>query len=546
MKDQGYYRKEHGACSVQKTWSLQLVTLADTRSTYGKSLEIREHAQLLVVGAGPAGLAAALEAVRRGLRVVLVDEHPVDYATMATDVPFHFGQRMSGAVRNRGRMLERIVEADSQFAQAFEAGIDIRLGIAAWGLFTHEAGLRWVRTRIAGLTNGEEVWFLQYDAAILATGRRDVGLAFPGWNLPGVMGVTAADTLLRRYDALEARDLLVVGSGAEATAFAMQAQKSSRLIVALVEAGDTTVDQNGSQRLAAAGVPIFTKSMIASANGGTEGLQSATIVALGNSSEKRSVACDTVVLASGVTSAIELLDVAGAKIVFCPERGGHVPATDAEGRTSVPMLFAAGDCTGITPDKSRDPQVAADEGCRAASAAAAALSINAGRNWSVPTATPSTTSEIALADRIAWANAQLAVADQGTHVCQCEEVSATDLIGVRPPRYLERNQPATCARSLATLAADGPINQDQIKRLTRAGMGVCQGRRCREQIGAILAAVTRTPLTEIPLPTYRAPVRPLPLSAFAATEEAAVLAENWDVWFGIESQFEEPLPKRFR
>ncbi|MDH2356503.1 FAD-dependent oxidoreductase [Bradyrhizobium sp. SSUT112] len=503
---------------------------------------MRERAQLLVVGAGPAGLAAALEAARQGLQVVLVDEHPVDHAMMGIDVPLHFGQRMSSAVRNRGRMLERLVEADPQIAEAFEAGIDVRLGTSVWGLFVHQPGLRWVRGCVAGLTQGEDVWFVRFDTAILATGRRDVGLAFPGWDLPGVMGVTAADALLRRYDALDGQDFIIIGSGAEATTFGMQALQNGRRVVALVEAGDVAVDNEGSKRLAAAGVPVFTESMIARADGGAEGLRGATIVALNGASETQNFRCDTVVLASGVAPVVELFDVAGAQIVFRPEGGGHVAATDIDGRTTVPMLFAAGDCTGINAEKTCDWRVAAEEGRRAARAAAASLGCDSKLDWLVPTAVVSAVGTIP--ERIAWANAELAVADDGVYVCQCEEVSATDLIGVRPPRYLDRSQPAMRARSLATLAADGSVNQDQIKRLTRAGMGLCQGRRCREQVGAILAAITRTPLGAIPLPSYRAPVRPLPLSAFAVSEEPASLAKNWDVWFGIESQFQEPQTKR--
>jgi hypothetical protein len=142
-----------------------------------------------------------------------------------------------------------------------------------------------------------------------------------------------------------------------------------------------------------------------------------------------------------------------------------------------------------------------------------------------------------LASRMRWAAAAMAVAEVDTHVCQCEEVSLADLVGVRPPRYLRRDQPAMAARDVATLGRDGALNQDQIKRLTRAGMGACQGRRCREQIGALLATATGTALADIPLPSYRAPVRPLPLSVFATSDEDAALMQNWFGWFGIEGQW---------
>ena len=204
------------------------------------------------------------------------------------------------------------------------------------------------------------------------------------------------------------------------------------------------------------------------------------------------------------------------------------------------MLLGAGDCTGIKSD----PAEAAAEGVRAARAAAAALAAGAGAVWPTPRAV-APSSQDAASPRLVWARAVRAVADADTHVCQCEEVSLDDLLGVRPPRYLRRDQPAQRARDLATLAAEGRINQDQVKRLTRAGMGPCQGRRCREQVGAALAEATGAPLGAIPLPSYRAPARPLPLAAFADPSEGRAIADHWDTWFGIESQwipFWEPLP----
>jgi hypothetical protein len=247
------------------------------------------------------------------------------------------------------------------------------------------------------------------------------------------------------------------------------------------------------------------------------------------------------VLATGAAPVIELFDIAGAAIVFRSESGGHVPLVDADGRTTEPMLFGAGDCLGIKDDP---PAAAVAEGVRAARAAAAALAAGSDADWPKPLieARPA---EQAPSPRLLWARAARSVAEADTHICQCEEVSLADLLGVRPPRYLRRDQPAQQARDLASLANEARINQDQVKRLTRAGMGPCQGRRCREQIGAALAEATGVALSAIPLPSYRAPVRPLPLAAFADESEQPAMAEHWDTWFGIESQwipFWEPLP----
>ena len=100
----------------------------DARSLTGKAPRPERHVPLVVVGAGPAGTAAALEAAQAGLEVLLVDEHPVENDLMAMDVPLYFGGRMQPAVRNRALMLERVVEANPALAAAAEAGVDVQLG----------------------------------------------------------------------------------------------------------------------------------------------------------------------------------------------------------------------------------------------------------------------------------------------------------------------------------------------------------------------------------------------------------------------------------
>jgi hypothetical protein len=135
-----------------------------------------------------------------------------------------------------------------------------------------------------------------------------------------------------------------------------------------------------------------------------------------------------------------------------------------------------------------------------------------------------------------WMQALTTISADDTIICQCEEVTRADLIGVQPPNYLSRPDPM-CARSLDTLLQDGPANPDQIKRLTRAGMGVCQGRRCRDQVAMLLALESGKPFGSIPLASHRAPVRPLPMKIMADWNEPEAMSAAWDVWFGIPTQW---------
>jgi hypothetical protein len=150
-------------------------------------------------------------------------------------------------------------------------------------------------------------------------------------------------------------------------------------------------------------------------------------------------------------------------------------------------------------------------------------------------------------ERCAWVRASVVEAVGEPYVCQCEEVTAAEILLVRPPRYIGWDSKKADERphTLAQLAGDGPPNPDIVKRLTRACMGPCQGRRCREQVAALMSIGSGTELAAIPLATFRSPVRPLPLRLLAVLEEVPELGKHWDSWFGMASQwvpFWRPVP----
>jgi hypothetical protein len=230
-----------------------------------------------------------------------------------------------------------------------------------------------------------------------------------------------------------------------------------------------------------------------------------------------------------------MFDLLGCRIGWRAEVGGFVPEVDADGRTSVPNVYAAGDCCGVTDAAVADPGLAAAAGRRAARAAARDAGLD------VETLPPAPPIAAATSDRDAmhrhWLASHVDAARADVMICRCEEVGLRDLLGVRPPRYLSYDGKKFAARDLRSLAADGPINQDQIKRLTRAGMGACQGRRCREQVQVLLAMQGNQPTGSVPLPSYRAPLRPLPLNVLSAHDETQEMRDNWVVWFGIPGQW---------
>src|SRR5262249_13877577 len=185
----------------------------DPKSVSGKTSAPERHVPLVVVGAGPAGGAAATEAPRTGGAVLPLDGHPLHPPLLAMGGPLYFGQRMSAAVRDRGVMLERVVSANPALEAAIEAGVEVELGVSVWGAFQPAANQRELGFACVGVADLTRSWLVGYDRLIVAAGARDLSLAFRGWEKAGTMGAAAALTLLTRYQAFGARRMVVLGSG---------------------------------------------------------------------------------------------------------------------------------------------------------------------------------------------------------------------------------------------------------------------------------------------------------------------------------------------
>jgi len=455
----------------------------DPHAIDGKFPAPERHYDVIVIGAGPSGAEAAVEAAQDGRSVLLVDENPVPGSQIGNDVPWFFGGRATTAVQNSTRLIETVFGNMPWLEPAIEAGIELQLGTCAWGVYRNGPLVGSLPGQVVALADAERSWLVGFDRLVLATGARDLPLAFPGWNQPGVMGAAALRVLLERYDAFAGRRIAVVGSHDLALETALLALEKGIEVTALIElrgAAQGNVDL--ARKVAAAGVPILCGTYPVEARGGLDGVEALVL------SSGQTLACDSVVMAIGLVPMIELHDAAHARRRFDGKRGGWVPEADG-------AISAVGLCAGL-PDTGFDHA----------------------------------------AYRFDWLGALGGACGGDTIICQCEEMTLADLTGVQPPRYLERS-PAMQQRSLKTLLADGPVNQDQVKRLTRTGMGQCQGRRCRDQVAMILAVEAGTELAALPLATHRAPVRPLPLKVIADWEEGEDMRAGWDVWMGIPTQW---------
>jgi len=317
-----------------------------------------QKVEIAVVGAGLAGLAAAIEAARAGAQVTLIDENARPGGQLFKQIHKFFGSEAHRAgVRGVQIGLDLLQEAQ-------EAGVEIRLNTVVYGLFDDKC---------LGLVCRDHTENLQADAIILATGANENALAFPGWTLPGVMGAGAAQTLINIHRILPGRRVLMIGAGNVGLIVTYQLLQAGAEVVAIAE-GLPYIGGYGvhASKVRRAGVPILTSHTILRAEG-EEGVERAVLAQVDENWQplpgtERILQVDTVCLAVGLSPLAELTWMAGVQFVHVPALGGWVPAHDEDLQTSLPGIYVAGDLAGI-----EEASTAMEEGRLAGLAAAEAL-----------------------------------------------------------------------------------------------------------------------------------------------------------------------------
>ncbi|MCY3782160.1 MAG: NAD(P)/FAD-dependent oxidoreductase [Chloroflexi bacterium] len=506
-----------------------------------------ESKPLVVVGAGVAGTAAAIEAARAGVRVTLVDENPIGASMMALDVPQFFGQRAMDPLPARDVLLERAVSANHALAEAEEAGVEVQLGTCVWGAFGNSATSRVLDGPQLGLADHERSWMIKHDRLIVAAGARDLALSFPGSGLAGVMGANGAHALMSRYRALTSRRMVVLGSGDLGLNTARMAQEHDVEVAAVVDvSASVRGDEALMARLRGTGVELYTSHTVKKAVGGADEIESVVLVGIDENCKpvagtEKVVSADIVCLAIGLVPNVELLGLLGCDLSFTSERGGWAPVHDDRMRTSVDSVFVAGDVAGCHDGMVVDTEIAQAQGRLAGLAAAESLGAIdkddalAQRNDLRPAALDATPAD-AQSGWQRWHRSLVNTGGLEVFVCQCEEVTRAEIIGLQAPRYLGRGSEKSSRRGLRTQVRANPVNADQVKRLTRAGMGHCQGRLCREQVSLLLAEESGADIADIPYMSYRPPVRPLPLRVMWPHDEPEQVRSEWPKWFSPTSR----------
>lgn len=444
---------------------------------------------LVVIGGGPAGLAAASLASRAGLSTVLFDENPGIGGQIYRAIT-------STPLTERAILGEDYWAGEALAAEAKASGASIVNGATVWSLDPQ---------RIVGISIAGKARLIEARRVIIATGSQERPFPIPGWNLPGVMTAGAAQTVLKAQGLLPEGRAVLAGTGPLLWLLAAQTLRAGGRIEAIL---DTTPRANWLRALphlpdflmspyfakglkllreVRAKVPFFRADRIEAV-----GRDKLSEVVFGVGGGERRIAADLLLLHQGVVPNLNLALAAGVTHDWNERQLCFQPVLDADFGSSVAGIAVAGDGAGIAGGTA-----AAERGRIAAIAAARALKPEA----TVPD--PQTIRQRLQREEMGrafldWLNRpaeSFRQPDGDTLVCRCEEVTARQV------------------RDMADMGCEGP---NQMKAFLRCGMGPCQGRLCGLTVTELIAAERGVAPAEVGYYRLRPPVKPITLAELAS------------------------------
>jgi thioredoxin reductase len=444
-----------------------------------------------IIGGGAGGLAAAIAARRAGASVVVLDERKVpggQYYKQSTGLPPIDRQQQEGA---------------ELFREALDSGAEIIGSVEVWGAFDGPLF-------IADLEGRALV--VRPRTAIIATGAYERPTVAPGWTLPGVMTTGAAQTLWRSYRTLPGRRIAVCGSGPLNAQVALELADGGAEVSVVAEAAaapwhhplaglratllDPGLVRKGLgmlQGLRRHGIPMAYNTRLHRIEEADGALRMVLRDQRGN---ETSSIVDAICMNIGFEPQNEILRLLGADMAY-DKTFGHLRCSRDEGmQTSIPCLYAVGDCTGLggAPAARLEGEIAGKT---------AAAQLGCGDAYDL-FAQKRSLKRHRLFQKALWqmydvAPYSLSNMPSETIICRCEEITLGQI-------------------TEGLSAATGHVGT--LKRATRVGMGRCQGRYCGPISTRLVAAATDQPVDDRSHFAPRVPIKPVSIASILAAQEA--------------------------
>ena len=449
----------------------------------------------LVIGAGPAGMAAAIEASKAGLSVLVLDQ--------AASAGGQIYRNLAQASDQQTKLLGPDYVAGKPLLERFmAANCDYQPLVQVWHIETHEHGFA-----VAAMLHGKSITFIT-SHLLLANGAMERPMAIAGWHKPGVMTAGAGQVLLKS-SALLPKQVVLAGSGPLLLLLAQQYRAAGVTIMAFL---DTTPGVNYWQAMPWLVAGLTTPKQLfkglwltlAQRIKGPYISGVSHLEVMGNeqvSGVRYTVAgrvyeleCKLLMLHQGLVAETQMAQLLGCTQAWNETQQCWQTQADAAGQTSVSGVQVAGDAGHIG-------------GADLAQLQGRVAGINRAKNASLTGSWLSNRVNLGLLFRLKHLRWARGLVDRlyrpadwlfkptgSTIVCRCEQVSAA---------------------TISAIADGGCAGVNQLKRFTRAGMGACQGRQCGPNLAYLVAHAQQRSVSEVEPLSVRPPLSPISLGQLA-------------------------------
>lgn len=454
------------------------------------------HYDIIVIGAGPAGMATAYEASTHQLNVLLLDEQP--------ECGGQIYRSISSLKKYRNKDLE-LLGKDYQHGLSLtekiqQCNIDYQAGASVWNLNSADISVNYSQHGKSFLVRAKKI--------VIATGAMERPMPIPGWTMPGVMGAGAAQIVLKSSGMTPDGAIVLAGCGPLLLLCASQLVKAGANVVAVLETVNWRNYLQGSTGILQAllapeylikgmrikldlkrqGIPIHTDVRKISAQG-TEHIES---VSFRSGKSEISLPANSLLLHQGVIPNTALTRQAKLKHSWNKQQQAWQADSDNWGRSSNPNILIAGDGAGIFGAKNAEfsgrltgLELAYQLGAlnqQQRDKSAQPYKFKRWRDRKVRK----------MLDRLYPPRQLNEITTNETLVCRCYEISKQQIV--------ESIKQHNCTTA------------DQVKSYLRCGMGPCQGRMCGATINGIIAQELNSPVEKIKYFNIRPPIKPITLN----------------------------------